>query len=211
MRRRGVTDQTNWSYPPIFRAGSTGGASGSTIPSGVSYPPAGMIVVGATTTTTTILDLTSISGPATKSTVQQGLDDWSPNPTGHRIMVQPDGDDIIVALADAPATLGALSATITTAIDGGTISGATGKAASTYTSSGGTTAGMRLKNGVVYGPWDIPVGVAPPGIPTLTSGGGPIQDNDALGGGRYSPARYLGFVAGATSAGVYLRIWPASD
>lgn len=208
MRQRSTQPQTNWQYPPTFRAGATGSSGASGTPIGLTYSATGPLAVGVTTGTTTYLDLTSISGPPTKASVPQGMDDWSPNPTGHRIFMQPDGDNVYVAFGDAPATIGTLSATITTAIDGGTITGSTGKAAAAFTQTGSTaSAAMKLINGTVYGPFEIPVG-PPPGT---TSGLPGQNDNVDQAGGRYSAMRYLGFVAGTTSAGVILRIWTGSD
>jgi hypothetical protein len=201
VRFRGVQPQTTWQYPPIFRTGATGGATGSTIPIGQTWVATGPAVFGVTTSTTTILDLTSLAPMPTKVQVPQGLDDWSPNPVGHRIMLQPDGDNIYIAFADNPTTLGSLGPTATTTIS------ATFQAITPFTQTGPTGSGcMKLINGTVYGPYEIPLGstVGAPNAPVS-------QDNADLGAGKYSPARYLGFVAGTTSAGVFLRIWPASD
>ena len=209
MRHR-FEPQTNWIYPPIYRLGVTGGATGSTIPVGQTYAASGPITLGCTTTPI-IVDLTTLCGPPVKASVPQGNENWSPTPLGHRIAMQADGDNVYVAFGDSLAALGTISPTAVTAVQPGT-TGPTGAALNPFTSGGGTAGGGTttcikiVKDSPFPFLFELPVGatVNPPG--TVVS-----QDNADYMGGKYSPARYMAFVAGATTVGVCLRIWPASD
>lgn len=192
MRFRGYQPQTNWIMPPMFTAGVTG-ATGQT------YSASGPIVLGVTTGTPTILDLTTICGTPAKAPVSQGHDDWNPNPLGHRLLMQADGDNIYFAFGDSPASLATISPTAVTAVQSGQ-TGPTGAALATFTQAGGTSGCAKLVKDAAPLPIELPPGRPPPGSP---------QDNADVG--RYSPARYLAFVAGSTSSGVYLRIWQGSD
>lgn len=191
MRHRGVQPQTNWLMPPMFTAGVTG-------PTGQTYAAAGPIVLAATTTPT-IIDLSTICGTPAKAAVPQGNDDWNPNPLGHRLLMQADGDNIYFAFGDSVASLAAISPTVVTGVTGASYGAS---ALSTFTQSGGTSGCAKLVKDALPLPIELPIGRPPPGTPT---------DNSDFGAGRYSPARYLAFVAGATSSGVFLRMWQGSD
>lgn len=210
MRHRGITPQTNWLYPPMFRTGFTGGSAGATWSVGQTYPYSGPLVLGVTSSTVpTILDFTTMGPVSSKVSAPMGTDEWSPNPIGHRVMMQADGDNIYMACGDSIAALGTIAAAAVTGVTG--VSYGAG-ALNPFTAGGGTVGGgttgcMKLVKDVVYGPFELPLGSPP----MATAAAQPAYDNADYAAGRYSPARYLAAIGGVTGVSVYLRIWPVSD
>lgn len=211
MRFRGVQPQTNWLQPPMYRGGMTGNTlgGGTLVSLGQTWPPSGPIVVAVTFGAPVIIDLTTVCGTGSKASVGSGQDDYNPNPIGHNIYIQADGDNLYGVFGDSAASVTGISPTQVTAIDGGTISGNTGAAIHPFTSSGSTLLGptlgcMKFVKDSVPLPIAIPIGHAPPGSP---------QNNADVG--KYSPARYLSLVAGnsgsTAGAPAYARIWQGSD
>ena len=201
------SQQADFVMPPMYTTGATGNTgfttgAGNTTPLGQTYPPTGPSIF-AVNTTPTVLDLTSICGTGAKARVVQGTDDYDPDPIGHYFTMQADGDDIYYVFSDSVGGGLNMGVTAVTAIDGGTITGATGKASAPLTSTGGTLGGgtigaVKLPNNTSKD-FKLPVGT-----PTV---GKPYDNADPIG--IYSPARYLTFRSN-TGLTVYLRVWQSS-
>lgn len=150
-------------------------------------PMVGGIICFAATSTEVDVDLTLIAGTPAKSNVGANADDYNPNPTGHYLSLLADGGDIYVAFAAASASLGTLSTTAVTTVSG-VAPAATNTATGTIKIPNGTTLQVKL----------------PGGAPTSSSN--PPDNADV---GKYSPARYLGFLC-ASGVSATLRIWQSS-
>jgi hypothetical protein len=193
--------QSDWIMPPMFTTGATGGVTGSTVPVGEIYPATGPTVL-ACSTTVVVVDLTTICGSGAKARVQQGNDDWNPDPICHYLTLEADGDDIYFAFGDSVANVVGISPTQVTAVQAGT-TGPTGQALNPFTSSGGTVGGgtvgcLKIPNNTSKD-YKLPLGTPPVGTPT---------DNSAPLG-KWSPARYLAFRSN-TGATVFLRMHQSS-
>jgi hypothetical protein len=193
------SQQADWVMPPMFTTGATGSTAGAPGGVGQTYPPTGPVVVQLNTTPI-IIDLTTMCGTGAKAAVTQGADDWNPNPAGHYLTLEADGDDIYYAFGDSVAALGTITPTAVTAVQAGT-TGPTGALLAPFTAGstlgGGTTGCLKLPNNTSKD-FKLPVGRPPPGTP--------YDNADA---NRYSPSRYLA-VRSNTGATVYLRMYQSS-
>lgn len=144
-------------------------------------PPA--VCALAATTTAVIVDLTTMWGTAAKAGLTPGNEDYNPNPIGHYLNVQADGGDIYIAFGADVASLAGISATAVSTV-----------AANAITAVAGGT--LKIPNGSTL-PVKIPIG-APPAAAQY--------DNADVG--KYSPARFLGFLTAAGTG--TLRMWQSS-
>lgn len=132
------------------------------------------------------VDLTTMWGTAAKSGLTAGNEDFDPDPIGHYLSLQADGADIYVAFGPDVGSLtggNALSATAVCTVTNNAI----------VKVVGGT---LKITNGFTA-QFKLPIG-APP-----TAG---QYDNADVG--KYSPARFLGFLTAAGTG--TLRMWQSS-
>lgn len=163
-----------------------GRSSNETLQSDWIMPPMlGGISCFAAGTSEVDVDLTKLAGSPAKSAINQGADDWNPNPMGHYLTLEADGADIYVAFAATLAALGTLSTSAVTTVTAGV-------PAATSTATGT----IKIPNGTVM-QFKLPV-----------IGGAAQNNRDDADWGAASPCRFLGFMT-ATGSGT-LRLWQSS-
>lgn len=178
MRLSNESLQYMWTMPPMLTKAVNSGTG--------QYLATGPTVLAATTAPV-VVDLTTICGTGAKASVPVGAEDYDPNPIGHFLYMQADGDDIYYCFGSDVTTIGTISPTAVSTVTANL-------AVTTFTATGC----LRLPQGILL-PYKLPVGSPPPGSP---------QDNADVG--RYSPARFLAFRTNTLSSSCYLRLFQVS-